>query len=179
MKTLLLLLAAYFIFIIPSFAQAPIISVDPDSLSEDLFSGKSITRVLTINNSTGTTTWQTAQDLVTIPAQYTPPTSLVTYLKDFPFENEDNIGTLIVKTDESEGTMSVILPPVIENQGRTITIRSYRVESGIDVYWQGEDFFDGVSVQPLQIAKGVTYTIQAVFDEKTGLGTWYVNGIYP
>ena len=138
--------------------------------------------VLTINQVTGVANWVDVETLIpTFPIQYVPPTLFVTLEKDFPFKDEDNIGTLIVKTEEVLGVMTVFLPDVKNNHGRIITIKNDRPGDKINTIGLipfEKDIIQDVLEYPLVINKGSSYTLQAVFDEKIG-GIWYINSIYP
>ncbi len=131
-----------------------------------------INEVLT-TGAGGSTNWENVNNLVTFPATYVPPIVLITYENDFPFQDDDNIGTLIVKT--SEGKMNIQLPKVEGNESRIIKVKNNRPQGQtVNVSTINPDIIEGVSEQPLIVEEGETYTFQAGVDKNTGETIWYI-----
>ncbi len=129
--------------------------------------------VLTMNGSTGLTDWTDVNDLVPPPVSVLPRI-VVTVVDQFTFVDEDNIGTLIVKTEEGK-EMRTYLPAIKNNIDRVIKIKNSRPTGNIDLYTVNEDIIDGVVELPFLINLGETYTFQATVDENNGgKETWFI-----
>ena len=120
----------------------------------------------------GSTNWENVNNLVTFPTAYTPPVIVITYENDFPFQDDDNIGTLIVKTPE--GKMNIQLPMVEGNESRIIKVKNNRQGNSINVSTIDPDIIEGIAKQPLIIEEGETYTFQAGVDKTTEETIWYI-----
>jgi len=130
-----------------------------------------INEVLTTGTG-GSTNWENVNNLVTFPAVYIPPRIVITYENDFPFQDDDNIGTLIVKTPE--GDMNVQLPMIEKNESRIIKVKNNRQGNTVNVSTISPDIIEGVAEQPLIIEEGETYTFQAGIDKENGETIWYI-----
>jgi hypothetical protein len=134
--------------------------------------------VLTIDPSSGSTNWEDAQNLITIPSippEYIPPTIHVNKKGDFLFKDEDNYGTLIELTNSSDlNFVKITLPRIESNMDRILKIKNDQDTDSAYVFPYNEnDFIEGgYSVTtPLKLAAGETYTLQAGIDEKN---TWFI-----
>jgi hypothetical protein len=121
----------------------------------------------------GTTDWENVNNLVTIPPSYQAPTIEITFDGGFAFDDGDNIGTLIVKTDGVEG-MRVDLPLVEKNIGRIIRVKNARKQGVVLVFPQATDAIENVKTPPLSAEPGETYSFQAGIDKQSGETVWFI-----